>query len=127
MSQHACESACELCVQEVHDIASLAVDTSTRGTQWGTGGMATKLTAARIVGAAGCRMAICNSKKLEAIEPIMLGQPLGTVFHAATESKVTDRKRWILSGASTQIWATVARRHLELLGQYVSTVPQKKL
>eukprot|EP00892_Ulva_mutabilis_P004327 jgi/Ulvmu1/2266/UM013_0113.1 len=84
-------------ITEVRDIAELAVDTSTRGTQWGTGGMATKLTAARIVCAAGCKMAICNSTKLHAIEAIMHGEPLGTVFHAATAAKVTDRKRWILS------------------------------
>lgn len=35
-------------IHEVEDIASLTADTSTTGTQWGTGGMVTKLTAARI-------------------------------------------------------------------------------
>lgn len=35
-------------IHEVEDIATLTADTSTTGTQWGTGGMVTKLTAARI-------------------------------------------------------------------------------
>lgn len=41
-------------IHEVSDLASLVVDTNTQGTQWGTGGMATKLTAARIATAGGC-------------------------------------------------------------------------
>ena len=40
-------------IAQVWDISSLNVDTSTSGTQWGTGGMATKITAAQIATAAG--------------------------------------------------------------------------
>jgi hypothetical protein len=83
--------------QVVDDLAALQVDTTTRGTQWGTGGMATKLTAARIACAAGCHMAICNSEKPDLISKIMMGEPCGTVFKPLA-AKVTDRKRWILSG-----------------------------
>jgi glutamate 5-kinase len=43
-------------IYEVPDISQLTADTSTKGTQWGTGGMATKLTAGRIATAAGCTM-----------------------------------------------------------------------
>jgi hypothetical protein len=43
-------------IYEVEDISKLVVDTSTSGTQWGTGGMSTKLTAGRIATAAGCTM-----------------------------------------------------------------------
>ncbi len=43
-------------IYEVEDISRLTADTSTKGTQWGTGGMATKLTAGRIATAAGCTM-----------------------------------------------------------------------
>ena len=45
-----------LCPAQVPDISKLTADTSTQGTQWGTGGMATKLTAGRIATAAGCTM-----------------------------------------------------------------------
>jgi glutamate 5-kinase len=81
----------------VDDVATLQVDISTGGTQWGTGGMATKLTAARIACAAGCHMAICHSDKPCLIPKIMAGEKLGTVFKPLS-AKVRDRKRWILSG-----------------------------
>lgn len=57
------------------------MDTSTSGTQWGTGGMATKLTAARIATAAGCKMAICSSADPRVILRIIAGERVGTVFH----------------------------------------------
>ena len=57
------------------------MDTSTRGTQWGTGGMATKLTAARIATAAGCRMVICHYNDPGAIPRIIAGERSGTLFH----------------------------------------------
>lgn len=79
-------------------MAALEVDTSTSGTQWGTGGMATKLTAARIATASGCTMVICHSDRPDAIERIIAGEALGTVFRPVA-LKMTDRKRWILSGA----------------------------
>ncbi|KAI8105824.1 hypothetical protein M9434_000404 [Picochlorum sp. BPE23] len=44
----------------VPDLWDLEVNTSTAGTQWGTGGMATKLTAARMATAGGCNVAICH-------------------------------------------------------------------
>lgn len=84
-------------IQVVEDLAALQVETSTAGTQWGTGGMATKLTAARIACAAGCHMAICHSDKSFLISRIMAGEQLGTVFKPLS-AKIRDRKRWILSG-----------------------------
>lgn len=81
----------------VEDLAALQVETSTAGTQWGTGGMATKLTAARIACAAGCHMAICHSDKPFLISRIMAGEQLGTIFKPLS-AKIRDRKRWILSG-----------------------------
>lgn len=83
-------------IREVPDLWSLQVDTSTKGTQWGTGGMATKLTAARIATASGCNMAICHFADPKNIISILNGERVGTVFHASTEP-VQDRKRWILS------------------------------
>lgn len=41
-------------IREVTELAELAVDTSTAGTRWGTGGMVTKLIASRIATAGGC-------------------------------------------------------------------------
>ncbi|DBA68394.1 TPA: hypothetical protein ACH3X2_013697 [Trebouxia sp. C0005] len=83
-------------IPEVHDITKLQVDTSGKDSQWGTGGMVTKLTAARIATAAGCTMVICSSNEPQAIPAIMKGKQAGTVFHPLPNA-VRDRKRWILS------------------------------
>ncbi len=66
-------------IYEVEDISRLNADTSTRGTQWGTGGMATKLTAGRIATAAGCTMVICNSTAPENIVRIVKVRHRGAV------------------------------------------------
>ncbi|GAB4816496.1 hypothetical protein N2152v2_003542 [Parachlorella kessleri] len=83
-------------IYQVHDLTKLQVDTSTSGTQWGTGGMSTKLTAARIATAAGCRMAICNANNPRNILRTLAGEQAGTVFHPIS-TPLRGRKRWILS------------------------------
>ena len=59
---------------------AVQVDTSEGGGQWGTGGMATKLTAARLATAAGCAMAICAAAAPERVAAIVHGERVGTVF-----------------------------------------------
>ena len=56
-------------------------DTTTKGTRWGTGGMATKLTAARIATAAGCHTVICRASLPENIVRVLDGHRLGTIFY----------------------------------------------
>eukprot|EP00201_Polytomella_parva_P021268 CAMPEP_0175045594 /NCGR_PEP_ID=MMETSP0052_2-20121109/4519_1 /TAXON_ID=51329 ORGANISM="Polytomella parva, Strain SAG 63-3" /NCGR_SAMPLE_ID=MMETSP0052_2 /ASSEMBLY_ACC=CAM_ASM_000194 /LENGTH=224 /DNA_ID=CAMNT_0016309161 /DNA_START=303 /DNA_END=976 /DNA_ORIENTATION=+ len=74
-------------IWEVHDMDNLMtrVDTGggAKGSQWGTGGMATKLTAARIATEAGCKMVIANSEKPDSIIEIGIheAQERGTIFH----------------------------------------------
>ncbi|MFR7639849.1 glutamate 5-kinase [Allobaculum fili] len=48
----------------------------------GTGGMTTKIHAARIAGAIGCDMIIANAKDFRIIEHLVAGEPLGTFFAA---------------------------------------------
>lgn len=63
----------------------LQVDTGGAGrqSQWGTGGMTTKLTAARIATAAACTCLISSSSQSEAIPGIVAGKrhQAGTLFH----------------------------------------------
>jgi len=54
------------------------------GTKWGTGGMATKLTAARRAMAYGIDMVIANSEDLNALYDIVEGKDVGTRFAAGT-------------------------------------------
>ena len=50
------------------------------GSGLGTGGMATKLSAAQIATAAGCEMIIANGEKPELLYDIAAGRPVGTRF-----------------------------------------------
>ena len=50
------------------------------GSSLGTGGMATKLSAAQIAVGAGCEMVIANGEKPELLYDIVAGKPIGTRF-----------------------------------------------
>jgi glutamate 5-kinase len=52
------------------------------GTSRGTGGMATKLSAARIAMEAGCDMVITNGSRMESLYDIVAGKKIGTRFLA---------------------------------------------
>ena len=57
-----------------------AMGKGSTGSNVGTGGMATKLTAAEIAGAAGTDMIIANGKDFHVIHKIMQGRNYGTLF-----------------------------------------------
>lgn len=80
----------------VEDIGALTADVSQSGTQWGTGGMATKLTAARLASAAGCHTVICKSDNPTVMERVLAGEQCGTVFMPQKEA-AKGRKRWLLA------------------------------
>jgi glutamate 5-kinase len=81
----------------VSNIAELKVDTGTPGTQWGTGGMVTKISAARIACAAGVRTVITQGKYPSNIKKILQGESIGTQF-APQPEPTGARKRWIAYG-----------------------------
>ncbi|MFN3925772.1 MAG: glutamate 5-kinase [Pseudanabaenaceae cyanobacterium] len=64
------------------------------GSQWGTGGMLTKLTAAKIAAVAGVKTVILKGEQPDRILEILAGKPCGTHFLPATQT-VTARKHWI--------------------------------
>jgi glutamate 5-kinase len=63
---------------------------------WGTGGMATKLEAAKLATASGTAVVIADGREPDVIIRLAQGEPLGTFFSPAT-SKLESRKRWLLS------------------------------
>ncbi len=79
------------------ELRSLAIDTSTAGKSWGTGGMVTKITAARIATSAGVRTVIMHGRQPENILKILAGEPIGTHF-APQPQALSARKRWIAYG-----------------------------
>ncbi|AFY31189.1 glutamate 5-kinase [Calothrix sp. PCC 7507] len=84
-------------VSSIKELAELQIQTGTQGSQWGTGGMATKISAARIATAAGVRTVITEGKYPRNIEKILQGELLGTHFEPQPEP-TSARKRWIAYG-----------------------------
>jgi glutamate 5-kinase len=64
------------------------------GSEHGTGGMATKLDAARILMKAGIPMVVCDGRRPDVLLDAFAGEPVGTYF-AGGEGEVEARKLWI--------------------------------
>ncbi|MBW4594014.1 MAG: glutamate 5-kinase [Brasilonema angustatum HA4187-MV1] len=84
-------------VSNIKELAELQVQTGTQGSQWGTGGMVTKISAARIAIAAGVRTVIAQGRYPRNIEKILQGEAIGTHFEPQPEP-TSARKRWIAYG-----------------------------
>ncbi|OGO21263.1 MAG: glutamate 5-kinase [Chloroflexi bacterium RBG_16_50_9] len=67
----------------------------------GTGGMVTKIEAARLASASGVRVVIADGRETDVILRLARGETIGTHFPPAT-SKLESRKRWMLSGICTR-------------------------
>jgi len=82
-------------IREIEAITpELEEKASGRGTQRGTGGMVTKLEAARIATASGITMYIANGNKEKVLKKIWNGENPGTKFLPG-KAKIVSRKRWI--------------------------------
>ena len=79
------------------DFKQLQVEAGSSGSQWGTGGMATKLAAARIATASGVRTVITQGKEPQNISQILAGSAIGTQFEPQPRTG-NARKRWIAYG-----------------------------
>lgn len=69
--------------------------------QRGTGGMITKLEAAKLATASGVAVAIASGREPEVLLRLAEGKAVGTFFSPAV-SKLESRQRWILSGLATK-------------------------
>jgi len=80
------------------EIERLAADTPSK---FGTGGMITKIEAAKLATASGVTVVIADGREPGVILRLAAGEAVGTRFLPAT-SKLESRKRWMLSGLSTR-------------------------
>lgn len=71
------------------------------GSKFGSGGMVTKIQAAKIVTCAGIGMVIADGRERGAIGKIVAGKSVGTYF-APAEKCVSDKKLWIAYGRIPQ-------------------------
>lgn len=67
-----------------------------KGTDLGTGGMITKIEAAKIASESGVKTVIANSSRPHVLTDIAKGVPIGTLFLEEISHK-ESRKRWLLS------------------------------
>lgn len=85
----------------VQDLAQLEIKAGSSGSQWGTGGMGTKINAARIATSAGVRTVITKGNAPQNIAKILHGEMIGTQFEAQPQID-NARKRWIAYGLVTK-------------------------
>lgn len=78
-------------IEEVEEVDDLHVDTSRRGTAVGTGGMTTKLEAARIATHAGVDVVLASA---DAVASALAGEWVGTWFHASGRRR-SRRLLWL--------------------------------
>lgn len=76
------------------ELDQLQVNVGRKGSQWGTGGMLTKLTAARLATSAGVTTIITHGKQPKNLLKIINGEEIGTKFEAQSKNDKA-RKRWI--------------------------------
>jgi len=89
-------------IPAVYEItADLMRNAGGKGSRHGTGGMRTKLEAAKIASNAGCRMVLANGRIRNVIGRIIAGEEIGTVF--MPKRKLSNRARWILNSAAAGV------------------------
>ena len=67
----------------------------------GTGGMTTKIQAAKLATASGTAVVVANGSEPDLLLRLVNGESIGTMFLPATD-KLESRQRWILSGLATK-------------------------
>ncbi len=97
-----------------------------KGSPYATGGMKTKIEAAKIASNAGCRIVLAHGRLKNVIGRIIAGEQVGTVFMPTR--KLGNRQRWILNSrpaGTIHIDAgamTALRNHKSLLPSGVAAV-----
>ena len=86
-------------VNEVTDITpEIEASAGDAGSKVGTGGMFTKIQAAKMATSSGINMIIASGEEKDAISRILEGEEIGTLF-VSRENRLQFRKRWLAFGA----------------------------
>ncbi len=77
------------------------------GSAYGSGGMITKIKAARVLMAAGIPMVICEGSKPNVIADVASGKQIGTIFDSDSAPHANARKLWIALGGNPRGSVTI--------------------
>ncbi|MCE5329478.1 glutamate 5-kinase [bacterium] len=72
------------------------------GSNYGSGGMVTKIRSAKICSFSGIPMVIANSREPDVLQKILQGKNIGTFFIPEENKRITSMKRWIAYGMVTK-------------------------
>ncbi|MFZ9947657.1 MAG: glutamate 5-kinase, partial [Vulcanococcus sp.] len=83
-------------IPEVNSLAELEAlsGVAKGGGSWGTGGMTTKLSAARIATASGIQVRLADGRDPAVLNAVLAGEPRGTLFRPS-DTPLSDRKGWL--------------------------------
>jgi glutamate 5-kinase len=85
-------------IQTVYEITEDIVKSAGgKGSKFSTGGMRTKIEAAKIASNAGCKIILANGRIDNVISKIIAGEMIGTLF--LPKRKLSNRARWILNSS----------------------------
>ena len=107
---HTADPRCNPQAQLIHRVDKIdaEIERMARGTasRQGTGGMTTKIEAARLATCSGVNVVIAGGREPDILARISQGQDVGTFFPAQV-NKMESRKRWMLSGLASKGTVTV--------------------
>jgi glutamate 5-kinase len=95
-------------------IRRMACDTASRR---GTGGMATKVEAARLATCSGVNVVIADGREPGVLMKVDQGEDIGTLFPAPV-NKMESKKRWMLSGLASKGKVTVDKGAVSALKEH---------
>jgi len=101
------------------DIMALAAGA---GTSRGTGGMTTKLQAARLATESGVTVLVASGTAENVLAKAVKGEPVGTRF-PSNRTRMESRKRWIVSGLAGKAAAHIDAGAVTALGRGRSLLP----
>ena len=70
------------------------LETTSQQTTWGTGGIKTKLTAAKIATESGIKVQLADGRDPETLGKLLAGEKIGTLFHPHPKP-IGNRKSWL--------------------------------
>jgi len=109
-------------VSVVYEITPEIVKSAgSKGSKFATGGMKTKIDAAKIASNAGCRIVLVNGKAKDVIKRVIAGEAIGTVF--MPKRKLDNRLRWILN-SSAKGTITIDSGAAEAIRKHKSLLPK---